>query len=206
VILPKKELGMKRTYTYFAFIMAVFSILAISGCSEKKEAGNKNSAVSDAKSETGKILWKDIEIDMSFDDVKKLYPTIELFSKANEEIKADIYRLDDGIVIQKENFFVQFAFIDDKIIEVFLFPERELYSNTSDKLFDGLKEELTEKYGNPFDQDSGRINLLYNYERIIWNVQGVIIILHYEEARFSTDISTLYLYYQPGEIKKEDNL
>jgi hypothetical protein len=180
--------------------MAVFSVFAISGCSEKKDDGNKNSA------SEKKILWKDIEIDMSFDDVKKLYPAIELVSTADEEINADIYEFDEGIVIQKEAFLVQFAFIDNKIVEIFLFPKKDFYGNDADKLFDGLEEELTEKYGNPFDQDSKSNNFSYNYKQIVWNAQGVIIILYYREARFSTDISTLYLDYQPGEIKKEDNL
>jgi hypothetical protein len=180
--------------------MAVFSIFTISGCSEKKDDGNKNSA------SEKKILWKDIEIDMSFDEVKKLYPTVELFRKADEEINADIYKFDDGVVIQKEDFFVLFTFIDNKIIEVYLYPKKEFYGSAADKLFDGLEEELTQKYGDPADQNSGRINFLYHYEQIAWSVQGVIIVLYYKEASFSTDISTLYLDYQPGEIKKEDNL
>jgi hypothetical protein len=181
--------------------MAVFSIFAISGCSEKKADGNKNSAASEKK-----ILWKDIEIGMSFDEVKKLYPAIELVSTADEEVKADIYKFDEGVVIQKEAFLVQFAFADNKIIEVYLSPKKEFYG-PADKLFDGLEEELTQKYGNPIDQSSGRMNqFFYNYEQIVWNVQNVIIILHHEKASLSTDISTLYLSYQPGEIKKEDNL
>lgn len=148
-------------------VFSIFAIFAISSCNEKKEG---DAAVSDesVKSKKEKILWKDIEINMSFDDVKKLYPTMEFFMKTNEEIPADIYRF-DGIVVQKEDFFVNFAFVDNNVVEVGLIPKKEFYGPAADTLFYGLKEELTQKYENPIEQNSGRINLLYNYENIIWN-------------------------------------
>jgi hypothetical protein len=179
------------------FIMVILIIFA--GCNETR---NGDPAISDKKKE---ILWKDIEINMSFDKVKELYPTMEFFMKADEEIPADIYRF-DGIVIQKEDFFVNFVFVDNKIVEVSLFPKREFYGPAADKLFYGLKEELTQKYENPTDQNSGKIHLFDHYEQIVWDAQGVIIILYYEKAGLREDTSSLWLAYQPGEIKKEDNL
>jgi hypothetical protein len=190
--LPKKELCMKKTY-FVLFVIAVFGGFVLSSCGEGEK--KENAAASDnkgIKSKEAKILWKDIEIDMSFDEVKRLYPTLELFSKADEENPIDIYSF-DGIVIQKEAFLIHFVFVDNKIIEVNLFPKNEFYD---DKLFFGIQEELIQKYGNPVEQNSGEY-----YAQAAWNVQGVTIVLYNDE-----DINMLLLTYFPGEIKKEDNL
>ncbi|MDR1211805.1 MAG: hypothetical protein LBK40_06195 [Spirochaetaceae bacterium] len=179
----------------FTLIICFFVALAfiMTACSDK------------ANLTSSPILWKDIKSGMSFDEVKAMYPTAELVKEADDTNKVEVL-LFDGVIIQKENFLVQFVFEDKKIIGVSLYPKNEFKGNIADELFDNLEEELSQKYGSPVEENSDRINLLYDFKRFVWNTQGVIIELYYKRARFSTDISTLYVYYLAGTIEKEDNL
>jgi hypothetical protein len=81
-------------------ILAIFSF-AMESCSGKKVEG-------------GSTLWQDIKFDMTYDEVKKIYPNSELIQVADDTKKDGLQF--DGIVIQNENFFVQFTFENKKII------------------------------------------------------------------------------------------
>jgi len=186
-------------------IVALVVITGLIFACNKKSENNNNITDSVNQILSSPTLWKDVKSGMSFDEVKKLYPSSEIVTE--EDAPDNFISLQfDGVVVQKENFLVEFLFDDNKLNTVSLYPKNDIRNAIADRLFAGIEEELTLKYGNPVDETSNRISLSYRLRQIFWNDQDIIITLNYARSEASFDLAFIEITYTIGTIEKEDNL
>ena len=151
------------------------------------------------------ILWQDAKYGMSIDEIKTLYPSIEIISNNYVSDSIFLYQF-DGVVVQKEDFYVRFLFSDQILVGVILCPKNNFAFERADNLVYLLKEELTQKYGNPVNENNEFIQHIGSFIQTSWNVQNLVITLDFIRPSFTFDPAVIEIMYTSGTIEIEDNL